>query len=71
MRIETEDFIVWFMSGDDTKGEVFSALVKWYKKHEAFSGESICQGDDTIIDATNILSEIADDILKFKVDWKE
>jgi hypothetical protein len=71
MRIETDDYIVRFMSGDDVKEKVFNALVEWYKKHEAFSGESICQSDGPTIDATNILSNIADDILAFDVEWKD
>ena len=50
---------------------LFNALIAWYKKHEAFSGESICQCDEPMIDATNILSNIADNILEFNVEWKD
>jgi hypothetical protein len=71
MRIETDEFIVRFMSNDSTKEKVFTALIEWYKKHGAFSGESICQCDGPQIDATNILSEIADDIIAFDVEWKD
>ena len=71
MRIETDDFIVRFMSNDATKEKVFNALIEWYKKHEAFSGGSIMQCDGPNIDAPVILGDIADDILKFDVEWKE
>lgn len=71
MRIETDDYIVRFMSNDSVKEMIFDALIGWYKKHEAFSGESICQCDGPTIDATTILSDIADNIIAFDVEWKD
>lgn len=69
-KFETQNYIVSF---DDTlrmHDQVFDALIAWHKKHEAFNGESICQCDDPSIDAMNIVSDIADEIIKFKTELK-
>ncbi len=70
MKIETKDFTVKFNDDEETKQKVFNNLLEFYAKHEAFSGESICQSDDPQIEAPELLSEIADNIFQFKVDWK-
>lgn len=51
---------------------VFEKLITdYYCKHQSFKGESIMQSDNPQIEAPVILSEIADDILKFYVEWHE
>lgn len=46
---------------------VFDYLIEnYYKQHEVFDGETIQQSDDPTIDAPNVLSEIADDIIGFE-----
>lgn len=54
------------------KDAVFDKLIKdYYIKYGSFTGESIMQSDDPQIYAAELLSNIADDIIKFKVDWKD
>ena len=61
------------VSGDDSleaKEKIFARLMKYFKEHQAFHGEVICQSDRCIIDATTVLSDIADDIIKFQTNYK-
>lgn len=62
---ETDDFVVEWKDDEETRNEVFNKLVGWYVKMESFNGESICQ-----MDAPNILAELADEVFKFKTEWK-
>lgn len=70
--IETEDYTVTYPDDQETKDKVFNYLVEhYYKKHEGFTGETICQCDDLLIEAPHVLAEIADGIIKFEVKDKE
>ena len=44
--------------------EVCDVLSEWLIKHNACSGECICQDDDCIIDAPELISTLVDDIIK-------
>jgi len=70
-KMETEDFIVTFDDSDKTKEEVFEAVVKFFKDNESFNGESVMQCDEPIINAPYAFADIADSIIKFKVEYKE
>lgn len=70
MKIETSDFVAEYEDGENIKNLVFERVMKFFKENEAFCGEQIMQSDRTLIDAPNVLSDIADDIIKFKVEWK-
>ena len=69
--IETKDYIAEYSDNNQIKQAVFNRVIKYFKTCEAFQGESIYQNDDAQIDAIEVMSDIADDILKFKVTWKE
>lgn len=68
---ETDDCKVTFNSGPETKEAVFNKIIEWFKEYQSFSGECICQSDDPQIYAPQLLGEIADEILKFEVEYKE
>ena len=68
--IYNDEAVVLYSSSQEIKDKVFNALIEWYHKHECYCGETLQQLDDLILDAPNILSEIADDIIQFKVNWK-
>lgn len=63
----TDDCEVTYRDDQDVRDAVFNRLIAWYREQEAFNGESICQCDGPIIDAPNVLSDIADNIIKFEV----
>ena len=69
--IETDDVIAKYSDSDQIKQAVFDRVLQYFKDFEAFQGETIHQSDDPIIYAPNVLSDIADDILKFKVTYKD
>ena len=71
MKIEFDDFTIEYDDSYDTKCKVFDRLIEFFIKHEAFNSECICQSDGLQIDVVALLSEIADNILTFDVDWKE
>ena len=71
MKFETDDYIVEFEDSPELRDKVFEAVLSFYKKHESFCGEVIMQADDPIIEAPEVLSRIADNIIKFKVTCKE
>ncbi len=71
MEREFDDFTVKYDDSHETKYKVFDRLIEFFVKHKLFNGESICQRDVPQIEAPMLLSEIADDIIKFDVDWKE
>ncbi len=68
---ECEDFIVEYKDDNGTKEKIFDKLIEFYFEYEAFCGESICQSDAPQINAPELLSTIADDIIQFKTIWKE
>ena len=70
LLLESEERIVLVDNSDEVKQKVFDELMKYFMKHDAFSGEVICQSDNCIIEATDVLANIADNIIKFKVNYK-
>jgi hypothetical protein len=68
---ETNDVIVKFNDSEAVRDKMFERVLKYFKEHEVFHGESIHQMDDSIIDAPNVMSDIADKIIKFKVTSKD
>ncbi len=70
MKIETENYIAEFNDSQEIKEKVFQKVLEYFKEHEAFSGESILQSDNPIIEAPHVMAEIADDIIKFKYECK-
>ena len=71
VRIETKDYIVEYDDSVEIRNKVFIRLIEYYTQHQCFDGESIMQMDNPIIDAPVVLSDIADDIICFKTEWKE
>lgn len=70
-KFETSDYVVEFDDSQNIKDAVFEELIKFYKRNESFNGESVQQNDDCIINAPEVLGDIADRIIKFQFNWKE
>ena len=70
-RIETPEFVAEFQQDAATKEAVFNRVLQYYETHEAFAGEAINQSDDPIIDAPRVMTDIADNILRFNVVYKD
>lgn len=64
------DETVSYEDSPEMHKKVFDHLIEnYFKKHGSYCGESIMQSDDPQIYAPELLSEIADDIIKFEVDY--
>jgi hypothetical protein len=73
MRIteENDEYTLLFNNDQQTKDLLYDAVMEFFCEHETYSGESICQSDSPQIDAPELLSKIAEKILKFEVKYKE
>ena len=69
-KFETGNFVCEYDDSETIKNAVFERVMEFFKDHEAFSGESIMQSDSPLIDAPNVLADIADNIIKFSVECK-
>lgn len=65
--IKTTDLVAKYRDDEAAKQAVFDRVITYFREHECFHGESIHQSDNPIIDAPNVMSDIADNILKFDV----
>lgn len=71
MQIDLPDYIVTFEYTPEMHKAVFDTVLEYYKKHHSFHGEVIGQSDNCIIDAPDVLANIADTVIKFKVQYKD
>lgn len=69
--IDTPDYTVEYKDDPATKDAVFNAVLEFFKKHDKFCGDSISQSDGPIVDAPNLLCDLADNIIGFKITWKD
>lgn len=70
-KIETDEMIAKYKDTPAVRDAVFERVLQYYREFEVFRGESIHQSDDPIIYAPDVMSDIADNILKFKVTYKD
>ena len=70
MEYETNEYILKYRDNILVKQLIFEKLLEFFKKHETFNGESICQCDDPQIESIELLSNIADELFQFKVEFK-
>jgi hypothetical protein len=57
---ETRDFVVEINDTEENRNKVFEILLDYFRKYQAFDGETIMQSDDPQIYAPDTLSDIAD-----------
>ena len=68
--IETDDMIVHYHDSDEIKNAVFNSIIAFFLSMEAFSGESIMQSDAPQLEAPSVMADIADEIIKFDIEYK-
>lgn len=59
---------ITYTDSPEVRDAVFARVMKYFVDHGVFFGESIHQMDNPIIDAPNVMSDIADKIMKFVVE---
>ena len=65
-----DDMIVTHENSPEMRDELYARLLDWFQKHK-YTGEAIMQDDDSTIDAAPFLAELADEVFKFTVTYKE
>ena len=63
--INNYGYVYTYELTESDKDLISDKLIEYYTKN-CLTGESIMQDDDSIIEAPEVLSEIADEIIKFK-----
>ena len=61
-----EEYSIVYDDNPSVRDEVFKKLIEWYTEYNAFDGEMIVQCDNPQIYAPVVLSEIAENIIKFR-----
>jgi hypothetical protein len=52
------------------KDQVFERVVRFYKEHDTWTGDSVVQTDEANLDADDTLAEIVDEILRPQITWR-
>lgn len=71
MKEENDEYTLEYDDSQEAKERVFNILLKWFKKVDHFSGDSLGQSDDTYIEAPELLAEIAEEGFKFGQTWAD
>jgi len=56
---------------ENKKEEITNKILEFCFKHNCFCGETLMQDDDCLIESADLIADIIDDIINFKVEWKE
>lgn len=62
---------VLFDDSQEAKDRVYDIMLKFFKKVNMFSGESLSQSDETYIEAPEVLGEVAEEGFKFEVKYND
>ncbi len=68
--IETDYASVTYDDSNEMRDKVFERVMQYFIDNKAFSGESIYGMDNPQSDAIETMSQLADDVIQFDVDWK-
>ena len=71
IKLESKEFNIFYKDDPSIGEEIFKKILKWCIKYEIFSGESLMQSDDGAIYSPELVSDILDKVIKFKVEWKD
>lgn len=63
------DGVVRYNCDHKTKELLYDKILKWFMDREIFNGESIMQSDIPLLDGSDLLSEIAEDVFEFDAIW--
>ncbi len=69
-KLKFDDYTVSYKDTPEIRDKVFEEVLKYFREFEAFSGECIFQMDDPQIEAPQYFANIAEKILKFKINDK-
>lgn len=70
-EIKIEDATIEYEDSQEIRDRVFERVMEYFNEFQCYSGESIHQSDDPLIFAPNVMSDISDEIIKFKYIYDE
>ena len=70
-KIVLEDMTVEYSDSPEAKEELFQRMLKWHVNHHALDGECIWQSDMCMESAPEILTDVAENVFKFKVTYTD
>lgn len=70
ITVETDEYTLTYDAGPEIQNQLYTKMLGFYKRHHAFSGESVMQCDGPQLEAPELLAEIAEEIFNFDVEWK-
>jgi hypothetical protein len=71
VQMDFDDYTISYSDTPEMHKAVFDAVMKYFNDHQSYHAEVIMQSDNCIIDAPEVMAIIADNVIKFKVDYKE
>lgn len=70
VKIDTKYSVIEYDDSDEMKNKVFARVIEYFKEN-CRSGEGIYQSDSSQINALELVSDLADKVIKFKEVWKD
>lgn len=71
VKFNITDGVVSYRDSNTIRDVVFELVLDYFKRMEAFSAETIGQSDKCLEEASLLLEDIADNVLKFDVEYKD
>lgn len=62
--------LVEYQDDQATRDAVYEKVLDWFIQVETFSGEGVMQNDTPLLEAPQLLVDLADDIFQFDVKWE-
>ncbi len=69
--VDLDDSTLTYPDDDQTKQAVFDCVIRYFRKLDMYSGESIGQSDEGYIQGVEMLCELADEVIKFEHEYKD
>lgn len=70
-QIKIDDAIVEYEDTQEIRDAVFGRVMEYFNEYECYSGEIIHQSDNPQIHAPSVMSDIADEIIKFQYIYED
>jgi hypothetical protein len=68
-KIYDGDATLSFEIDEEKKNNIVEKIINFCLDNQCFCGEILMQDDDLLLESPNLISDIIDDIIEFKVKW--
>lgn len=70
-KMTFEDHELEFAADGYARDAVYRKVLQFFIDNQCYSGESIMQSDAPQIESPELLADLADNVFKFNVEWRE